>query len=199
MVDILRADYRSIKIAAKALLDGEVIAFPTETVYGIGVSYGNSKGIEKLRLMKGRDADKPFQILIPNISYVARYANCDNEKTEALMHAFWPGAMTLVLPDINGETCGLRIPDNKWLRVLMLEIGCGIIATSANISGEKPATNAEEIDEALGIDLGLIIDGNNTVLGEGSSVVGIDKDGELEIFRQGAIKAEALKAVYYGE
>lgn len=197
MVEILNADYRSIKPACTALMEGKLIAFPTETVYGIGSMYGNEKSKDLLGKLKGRDQDKPFQILIPNFSYASKYATWDNPKVNKLMHAFWPGPMTLVLPAITEGTCGLRIPDNKWLRVLMLEIGCGLIATSANISGEEAATSAEDINENIGQDLELIIDGGDAQIGESSSVVSINTEGDLEIFRQGAILEEDINDIFY--
>ena len=196
MVEILKADYRSIKPACKALMENKVIAFPTETVYGLGAIYGSEEGENLLRQLKGRDKDKPFQILIPNFSYASKYAKWDNPKVDKLMHAFWPGPMTLVLPAHNSGTCGLRIPDNKWLRILMLEIGSGLIATSANISGEKAATSAKEINESIGQDLELIIDDDEAEIGEGSSVIGINTEGNLEIFRHGAILEDDINNIF---
>ncbi len=196
MTDILKADYRSLKPACDALLNGGVIAFPTETVYGIGVIADNPGALEALRQLKGREAEKPFQILIPRTSWASKYANTEHPGAQRLMQAFWPGPLTLVLPTADGNTNGLRVPDNKWLHLLMLEIGCGIVATSANIAGGMPANSATEIDKDLGSKIELIIDDGIAAVGEGSSVAGIAETGELEIFRHGAIPAERLQEVF---
>ena len=198
MAEILKADYRSINKACDILLAGKMIAFPTETVYGIGVLTDNPSALEDMRRLKGREPDKPFQILIPSIHYAYRYASWDNPGAEALMNAFWPGPLTLVLPgtaDVGG-TSGLRVPANKWLRVLMFELKCGLFATSANPAGETPATSPETISKSISENIGLIIDGGESQIGEGSTVVGITDSEELEIFRHGAIPKSKLQAVY---
>ncbi len=199
MVEILRADYRSLKTACDALLDGKVIAFPTETVYGLGVLQGNDTGVEMLRKIKGREQEKPFQILIPTVAYAEKYAQCDDSGAQALMHAFWPGPLTLVLPDHNGGTSGLRIPNNKWLRVLMLELKGALIATSANFATETPANSVDKISDKLKNELAVIIDGGKSEIGQGSTVAGISDKGEIEVFRHGSITAEELNKVYQGK
>ncbi len=199
MVDILRADYRSLKPACDALLDGKVIAFPTETVYGLGVLHGSDSGIELLRKIKGREQEKPFQILIPTVAYAEKYAQCTDSGAQALMNTFWPGPLTLILPDHNGGTSGLRIPNNKWLRVLMLELKCALIATSANFATETPANSVTEISEKLKSELALIIDDGKSEIGQGSTVAGISDKGEIEVFRHGSITAEELNKVYKSE
>lgn len=196
MAEILKADYRSLKAACTALQEGKVIAFPTETVYGIGVMHGNKEGIELLRKIKGREQDKPFQILIPNTGYASKYVNTDHPRAEVLMNSFWPGPLTLVMEDLDGGTSGLRVPNNKWLRVLMFELGCGLVATSANISGDEPAISAESINESLGEDLSLIIDGGEAAIGESSTVAAITLDGNLEIYREGALPEKTLRDVF---
>ena len=198
MAEILRADYRSIKPACDALLAGKMIAFPTETVYGLGVLTDKPAAAEDMRRLKGREQDKPFQILIPSIRYAYRYATWDNPGAEALMRTFWPGPLTLILPGIDGTgaTSGLRIPADKWIRVLMLELKCGLFATSANHSGDKPATSAASISKNISDNIGLIIENGNSEIGEGSTVAGISDSGELEIFRHGAITEAELQAVY---
>lgn len=187
MVEILRTDYNSLAVAEKALLQGQVIAFPTETVYGIGVLHGNEEGLSRIQQIKGRDAKKPFQVLIPDIRYAARYASADNKFAQAFMESFWPGALTLVLPAADGTTCGLRVPVSKWLCMLMRRLDCGLIASSANYSGENDAVTVQEISKQLGSSLGLIIDGGKSYVGKPSTVVAVDEDGKLEVFREGAI------------
>ena len=187
MAEILKTDYNSVEAARKALLQGEVIAFPTETVYGIGVLYGNEQGMEKIQSIKGRDTEKPFQLLIPCAEYAQRYALTDNKYVQAFMDKFWPGPLTLVLPTVAGGTCGLRVPVSKWLCVLMRRLDSGITASSANYTGEVEPLTVTEISTQLGSSLGMIIDGGKSFVGKASTVVAVSEEGELEVFREGVV------------
>lgn len=192
MARIVTADEATLPAAAAELRAGGVLAFPTETVYGIGTLRGNAAGMEQMRRIKGRDAEKPFQILIPAPEYAEKCAEV-SPLARRLIERFFPGPLTLVLPDGTGGTAGIRMPQNDWLLRLMKLLDCALVATSANRSGEPPATTASMAETALGEDLALIIDGGPSKVGAASTVAQLCGD-KIKILRAGVIRAEDLQA-----
>lgn len=188
---IISADDAAIPQAIEVFNNDGVVAFATETVYGIGVRHGSVVGADRMREIKGRDADKPFQVLLPSSDLVSRYALIDNDFAVKLMEKFWPGPLTLVLPTESSESVGLRVPESEWLCTLMKEMDSAITATSANYSAQPAAVTAEEVCASIGEDVDLIIDGGPCRVAEASSVVGVGEGG-IKIFREGAIKEEEL-------
>lgn len=190
---IIPADGLAVQKAADLLREGGVVVFPTETVYGLGALWGKIPASEQLRRIKGRDADKPFQLLIPSTEHAGIFAEV-SEPARAIMERFFPGPLTLVLPDGRGGTVGLRMPDHPWLLALLKKLDTAIVATSANRSGEPPAINAQEAAAALGSDVPLMIDGGASAQGAASTVASL-QGGEVHILRVGAISAETLQQV----
>ncbi len=193
---LLPADAKSAQIAAELLLNGEVIAFPTETVYGIGCLAGSINGMEQMRAIKGRDAAKPFQVLIPSVASASAYAVV-SEQAHKIMAKFFPGPLTLVLPDGQGGTTGVRMPKSDWLLSVMKITRKAIVATSANLSGEPPAVCADDVKKALGKNqkVRLIVDGGKCEVAVSSTVAAVEKNGEIKILRQGVISKEELESV----
>jgi tRNA threonylcarbamoyl adenosine modification protein (Sua5/YciO/YrdC/YwlC family) len=146
---------------------GGVIAYPTDTTYGIGCSIMNKKGIEKIYSIKQREKKKPFSFICSDLSDIARYAKVSNYQYKILKRLL-PGAYTFVLPassTVPGllvtkqKTVGIRIPDNILCLAIVRQLGHPIITTSANRSGEEPIGDPLSVDRELGKQLDLVVDG----------------------------------------
>ena len=190
--------------AARVLAAGGVVAFPTDTVYGIAVAVETPGGIERLFAAKQRPPDKAIALLIADASQASEIGEV-NSAAKALADAFWPGGLTLVLhlrPDralpaaLTGDATiphpkvGLRVPDHDAPRALARAVG-PLPTTSANRSGEPEAGDAEELDAQLGAALDLIVDGGAANGGPASTVVDTTVD-PVVILREGAISLEAI-------
>ncbi len=149
------------------LKEGGVIAYPTDTTYGIGCSIFSKRGLDRIYQMKQREKKKPFSFICADLSEVARYAKVSNYAFKILKR-FFPGPYTFVLdassivPDLlttKQKTVGIRIPANRICLAIVRELGHPIVTTSANLSGEEPIGDPYQIDETLGKQLDLVIDG----------------------------------------
>jgi L-threonylcarbamoyladenylate synthase len=192
--------------AIDALRGGAVIAIPTDTVYGIGVSLDTPGGIERLFAAKSRPPDKAIALLLADLDQAAEIGLL-TPAARALAAAFWPGGLTLVVPRrtdrplpaalTGGElapgaipTVGLRVPDHDAPRALARALG-PLPTTSANRSGEPEARDADEIERLLGTAIDLVLDGGPAGGGPASTVVDVTGD-EPRILRAGAIDEDAL-------
>jgi tRNA threonylcarbamoyl adenosine modification protein (Sua5/YciO/YrdC/YwlC family) len=158
---------RLITQVASALEDGAVIAYPTDTTYGIGCSIFNRKGIERIYQIKQREKKKPFSFICANLSDVTKYAKVSNYAFK-MMNRFLPGPYTFVLdatrivPDLvqtKQKTVGIRIPDNRICLDLVTAFGHPLVTTSANLSGEEPIGDPGDIFDAMNNQLDIIVDG----------------------------------------
>lgn len=156
-----------ISQVAGSLRDGKVIAYPTDTTYGIGCSIFCKKSIEKIYLMKQRDRRKPFSVICSSLSEISRYARVSNSAFKIIKRLL-PGPYTFVfeatreVPDLlltRQKTVGIRIPDNRICIDLVTALGNPIITTSANLSGEEPEGDPRIIADTFGHQLEYIIDG----------------------------------------
>jgi len=179
--------------AARIVADGGVVAFPTETVYGVGASTQGDAGLARLAALKGRDPAKPIALLLSDFALADRFVSELSPLAQRLAAAFCPGPVTLVLPGTDGRTVGLRVPDHPLALALIAACGGALYATSANASGMRPARCAQEVAQALPEGLDLILDGGPVAMGAASTVVRGDGDG-YEILRQGALPAEDIAA-----
>ncbi len=183
---------RHIDRVVHCLRDGGVIAYPTDTTYGIGCSIFNKKGIERIYKLKQREHKKPFSFICPSLSEVSRYANISNTAFKILKR-YLPGPYTFVLeatrevPDLlltRQKTVGIRIPDNRICLEIVRMLGNPVITTSANLAGEEPVGDPDLIDINFGTQLELIVDGGMLTT-DVSSVVSLIGDFP-EILRVGA-------------
>lgn len=159
--------YEVIMKAVQVLQEGNVVAVPTDTVYGLAVDATNNEAVERLFLIKGREKGKSVPIFVDTIERAKQIAFIEEKKLEETLKQRWPGAFTAILyarevvsPLARGRgglTVGVRIPDHRFLRDLARAFGKPITGTSANRSGQRPATTAEEVSSLEGID--MIIDG----------------------------------------
>lgn len=189
---------QALSLAADTIRSGGVIAFPTDTVYGIGASAIDKDAIEKLYLVKGRSQDKAIPILLADIEELTQITPTPGGIVQVIMDKFWPGALTLILPLLAGlpsnlsptQTIGIRIPDFDLTRELLRHTG-PLAATSANLSGQESARNAEQVKENLNGEIDLILDGGNSPGGVDSTVLDCTKAEPL-ILRTGPISWEEI-------
>jgi L-threonylcarbamoyladenylate synthase len=177
--------------AAALLREGRVVAFPTETVYGLGARADDPDAVAELARLKRRPEDKRFTLLIASPDEARRYA-APGPVALALARAFWPGPLTLVVPDGRGGDIGLRCPEHPVALELLRRVGTAVAAPSANVSGRPAATTAAEVLEAFEGRIAAVLDGGPVELGIASTVARV-LDGELEILREGAISESRLR------
>ncbi|MGG4184868.1 L-threonylcarbamoyladenylate synthase [Paenibacillus jamilae] len=196
---------KGIREAGVLLQAGETVAFPTETVYGLGADARSTKAVEAVFAAKGRPSDNPLIVHISDADQLEGMVAEINDTARALMNMFWPGPLTLVLPVVPQalssrvtaglDTVGVRMPDHPIALRLIAEAGCPLAAPSANRSGRPSPTLAQHVREDLEGRIGGILDGGPTGVGLESTVVQAGDDGTVTILRPGGVTAEQLAAV----
>ncbi len=181
----------NIKIASEALLSGKIVAFPTETVYGLGVCADNSDAIDNLYSVKQRSRDKKLAIMISKREEVTKYVKCIPPIAEKLISAFWPGPLTIIFELDDNSTVGLRNPDNRVISDLINAVEIPIASTSANISGRSPAIDAQQVISNFSDKIDIVLDGEPADAGNPSTIVRICDD-TYKIIRNGVIGKERL-------
>ncbi len=191
--------------AAAILGGGGLVAFPTETVYGLGADACNERAVARIFAAKGRPQFNPLIVHVKDLAAAARYADFDGP-AKALAARFWPGPLTLVLPrhadsglsllvSAGLDTVALRVPAHPCAQKLLAAFGGPIAAPSANASGAVSPTRAEHVAQSLGSEPDLIIDDGPCSIGLESTVV--DASGEtLCVLRHGAVTLEELRTEF---
>jgi L-threonylcarbamoyladenylate synthase len=202
-VDPVAPSERKIKEAAGVIKEGGLVAFPTETVYGVGANALNEEAVKKLFEIKKRPPDKPLSLLIGRKEDLGQYVEELPEVARALIEVFWPGPLTVVLkassliPGImknENNTVGIRLPDCRVAREIVRVSGVPLACPSANLSGSASPTRAEEVIKELGGKIDLLLDGGETRIGVASTV--LDVTGPVAaILREGALKKEEIEKV----
>ena len=202
IVNAVRQEEAGTIQGAKLIQAGELVAFPTETVYGLGANGLSGEAVAKIFAAKGRPADNPLIEHIAKKSDVRQLWSRMPKQAQILMDTFWPGPLTLVAPksDIVPDevtaglnTVAVRLPQNKTARALIAKAGVPIAAPSANRSGKPSPTTAQHVLDDLGGRIPLIIDGGPCKYGVESTVLSLV--GEPTILRPGAITREMLAAL----
>ena len=191
-----------IELAAKYIKEGKVVAFPTETVYGLGADALNPMAVAKIFELKKRPSFDPLIVHISDISYIKKLTKNNDDRIYKLAERFWPGPLTIVMkkseivPDIVTSglpTVGIRMPDNKIALELITKSETAIAAPSANLFGRVSPTTAQHVKKQLkGVD--FILDGGKTKVGIESTIIALNKEG-FEILRYGLITKEEIKKV----
>jgi L-threonylcarbamoyladenylate synthase len=181
--------------AGEMLRDGLLVAFPTETVYGLGARADDEAAVEALYRVKRRPRGKKCAILIPDPEDAGRYTGGLQAEERWLAEAFWPGPLTLVVG--KGHAVGVRCPDCGPTRRMLRAASVPVYAPSANLSGHPPARNAREVMDTFSGLIAAVLDGGHVTGGVPSTVVRI-LDGEPQILRAGAIAPGALRRVIAG-
>lgn len=193
----------NIKISAKELKLGNLVAFPTETVYGLGADGLNPIAVSKIFETKKRPTFNPLILHINSMQMLNRIAWLKEKKIEKLLDKFWPGPLTIILPkkeivpDIvtaGLETVAVRMPNNKIALQLIKELGNPIAAPSANSFGKLSPTTAEHVAKQLSEKVDIILDGGSCNVGVESTIVKITKDKNY-LLRPGGISVEELESV----
>jgi len=197
---------RQVEKGISALKNGGVVAFPTDTVYGLGASAGDEGAVERVYQLKGRPRDMAMPLLLADSSQINDVAADVSPLAWALIRRFLPGALTLVLckaaglPDIitaGGETVAVRIPAHPVPIALAEGIGSPIVGTSANLSGSPSALTAEDVRAQFGDGIDLVIDGGRCPGGMESTIVDVTGETPL-VLREGAISKRELEQAYEG-
>jgi len=203
---ILPGDMASVALAAEALRRGEVVAFPTDTVYGVGAALFHEGAIRALYEIKGRPEAKAIPLLLADPADLGCVAASVPPLAERLIRRYWPGGLTLVvearpeLPEVllaGGRTVAVRVPDHPIARALIRAVGVPLATTSANRSGEPEALTAAEVIGQLGRGVRWVLDGGRSPGGKPSTVVDLSTDPPV-IRRVGAIPADELLPVLTG-
>ena len=198
---------QSIQQAAELLSRGQLVAFPTETVYGLGADAANPDAVAKIFAAKGRPANHPLIVHIADIAQLADWAESVPDTALRLAQAFWPGPLTLILnkkPNVPAiitggqNTIALRIPNNPVALQLLQAFGRGIAAPSANRFGRISPTQAQHVADDLGDRVNFILDGGPCAVGLESTILDLSDDVPA-ILRPGRITRSQIKAVLKAE
>ena len=201
---VLPANARAIERAAAALRDGGLVAFPTETVYGLGADATNGKAVAAIFAAKGRPSFNPLIVHVKD-GWAAEALVEFTPAARSLADAFWPGALTLVLPRKDSsplsllvsaglDTVAIRVPSHPVAQQLLAFAGKPIAAPSANVSGQVSPTTAAHVAEELGDKADFILDGGPANVGVESTVVGFEADRPV-LLRPGGISREEIERV----
>lgn len=202
MTKILQPTEENLILAAEMIKQGELVAFPTETVYGLGADALNISACEKIFTAKGRPSDKPLSLHVASLEIVERVAKI-SAAAEKLFAAFCPGALTIILPKnkivpdfvtCGKSSVGIRFPANGVALELIRLSGTPIAAPSANLSGKSPPTTAQEVFDNLSGRVEVILDGGRCELGVSSTIIDLTTS-EPKILRHGAISEEKIMEV----
>ncbi|MBR1645524.1 MAG: threonylcarbamoyl-AMP synthase [Selenomonadaceae bacterium] len=198
---ILQPTPENLIFAAELIKRGEIVAFPTETVYGLGANGLNVDACRKIFIAKGRPSDKPLSLHVASLEMVERVAKIDST-AEKLFKTFCPGALTIILPKakivpdfVTGgkSSVGIRFPANDVALSLIKLSDCPIAAPSANLSGKNPPKNAQEVFDNLSGRVEIILDGGQCQYGISSTIIDLTC-AEPKILRHGAIPDEKIFA-----
>jgi L-threonylcarbamoyladenylate synthase len=190
-----------LKEAAEIIKNGGLVVFPTETVYGIGTNGLDKEAVKRLYSVKKRPLNKPISLLVSNFEMIDKVATNISELEYKIMKTFFPGPLTIVLNKkgivpkevtANGDTVGVRMPANDEALKLIEFSGVPIATPSANISGKPSGTNINMIKNDFGDKVDCYIDGGESKLGIGSTIVKV-RNNQIIILRQGSITKEELE------
>ena len=193
----------SLEYKIKSALDNHgIIAFPTETVMGLGIYFDDEIALNKLNKVKGRPEKKPYTLMLSNVDEIGQYAKI-SEKSSRIIRKFMPGPLTVLLPikedlpywvDYGSGKIGIRVPSYEATLKVLKAAKKGLLVPSANISGNAPALNSNEAKQIFGNSIDLIIEGSSNS-GIPSTIIDLT-DKDIKIIREGTItKEDILKAL----
>ena len=198
-VDPDSPSYEIIERAADTILDGGIIAIPTDTVYGLACDSTNVRAVKKLYELKGRDDTKPIAVLIDSMRTLSHLVQRIPKDVEMMLEELWPGALTVVFPKpvsmlsavSSGPSIGIRIPDCVITLGVISMLARPLAVTSANPSGQPPATNAAMVEKYFGSKIDMILDNGRTEAEVVSTVLSVIEEPYI-ILREGALSLETL-------
>ncbi len=200
---MVRASQTEIEKAVETLRAGDLVVFPTETVYGLGANAANPAAVRKIFEVKGRPADHPVIVHLDNPRYLHRWVSEVPPAAERLAAMFWPGPLTLILPKAESvnevvtggqDSIGIRIPSHPMALQLLTAFGGGIAAPSANRYGRLSPTKPEHVRDELGDAVHVILDGGDSPIGLESTIVSC-LNNEVRMLRPGYITRSQIAQV----
>jgi len=198
------ASPRAIEWAVETLVEGGVIALPTDTVYGLAASIFSAPALARIYEIKARPREKSLPVLVSSIDALERLTEPLDERVASILDRFWPGPLTVVLPARPGFDeflvsesggIGVRMPNHPLALEVIERAGGAIACTSANRSGEPPALTAREVAESIGSEVDLTLDGGIAPGGVSSTVIAISNDG-IAVLREGAVPGAVIAALW---
>lgn len=201
---ILDDSKETTAVAASIIREGGVVAFKTDTLYGLGVDPLNSAAVQRLKQVKGRDDRKPILVLISDESQLSRFTTPGSLTFEKAIMAFWPGPLTIVTRARPGvpieitagtETIGLRLPIVDSVRDFIRQCGGALTATSANLAGKQPSRNVFELMNQFPEGIDLIVDSGEVTATEPSTVLDITSS-PVRLIREGVISRNTIQGVF---
>lgn len=202
VLQLVTQETAALERAVQVLECGELVAFPTDTIYGVGVHGFLPEAVEELYGVKQRPSHVPIPLLLPDMANVEMLCREIPAVAWQIAERFWPGGLSLVLrrrtivPDAvtaGGPTVAVRVPDQPMVRELMRCLGAPLAATSANLHGQAPSVTADQVLDALGGCVSLVLDGGRCPGGAASTVLDMTVSPPA-ILRPGPVSAEALTA-----
>ncbi|MGQ0761415.1 MAG: L-threonylcarbamoyladenylate synthase [Acidobacteriota bacterium] len=203
---IISQSHENLTRVADVVARGGVIAFRTDTFYGLGGDPFNAGAVQKVKDLKGREENKPILVLISDVEQLGRLIQRRSPAFAELAKQFWPGALTIIgrgTGQLPGEltagtkTVGVRLPDDDRVRPLVRACSGALTATSANPSGEPPARTAEDVENYFGAQLDLVIDDGPVKTDQPSTVVDATTN-HVSLLREGVIPWANIQAVLGG-
>ncbi len=200
---MVRATQSEIDEAVQALRTGELVVFPTETVYGLGANATDSAAVRKIFDVKGRPTNHPVIVHLDNPRFLHRWISDMPRAAELLAAKFWPGPLTLILPKAAGvndlvtggqDSIGIRVPSHPIAQQLLTAFGGGIAAPSANRFGRLSPTKPEHVRDELGSAVQVILDGGEATIGLESTIVSC-LGGEARLLRPGSITRSQIEKI----
>ncbi len=197
-IDPKAPEFADIRRAVEYLRQGQVIAYPTETIYGLGADVFDRKAIKRIYDLKSRDYGLPISILVSDLKMLREVVSDVPERALLLMRKFWPGALTILFPAsslipkgfvTNTGKVGIRISSHPVAAALVQELGHPLTTTSANLSGFPPSLSVRHVQKYFGGKIPCILDGGECEPSRGSTVVDIG-DETMRIIRDGAVSAD---------
>lgn len=193
-----------LHIASQLLKDEQIVAFPTETVYGLGIVYDSKKAFEALVQVKKRRPDKPFTLMCADVSDIENYAYINDAAARIINH-FLPGELTIILNtrpglpywvDFGTGHIGIRVPDDQDVRSMIRSVGKPLLVPSANRADQKPLTTSDEVIEEFGEEIGGVIIGKSKGATPSTVVAAYDK---IFLLREGNISFNEIMKVLGGD
>lgn len=206
VVDEASVDERALVEAVRAIRRGGVIAMPTDTLYGLGVDPFRADAVARLFHVKGRSPERALPLLAADTAQVIAHVGALAPLAARLASLFWPGPLTLLVAapsalaaGVSGDTgkVGIRVPAHRVARALCRACGVPVTATSANVSGEAPSADPDEVARALGDRIDVLVDAGTTPGGPPSTIVDVTEE-EPVLVRAGAIAWEEIEACLHG-
>jgi len=203
VVDQENPEGGAVAEAAKALKNGGIVSFPTETVYALGADAYNADTVAKIYRIKRRDRDKPLSVFLKGAEDAQKVVDCASPEAQMLMEKFWPGPLTLVFkctdPKLSlvlakGEKLGIRVSPSRLVSRLLDEAGVPITATSANISGKKSCVAANRVFYFFNGRIDMILDGGKSKVFLPSTVLDVCQN-EVSLIRLGHIPLDDIRKV----